>query len=294
MKPNGQMIETLANSQMFQDYERAYNEATGLPVTLRAVETWQLPLHRRRRENSWCAMMAENSRSCAACLQMQERLAGSAMDGPCTLTCAYGLSETLVPVKLGPQTIGFLQTGQVLQHKPTEAKFQRAFAKTAELGVELDQPRARQAYFKTPVLSQRKMESITGLLAIFADHLSMRSNQIAVSAANSEPPSITRAKRFIGEHHMEDLSLSKVAAAVHMGLFTLCKMFRKATGIGFTEYVSRTRVEKAKNLLLNPNLRVSEVAFAVGFQSLTHFNRVFKKIVGESPTEHREKLHVKG
>jgi AraC-like DNA-binding protein len=51
--------------------------------------------------------------------------------------------------------------------------------------------------------------------------------------------------------------------------------------------VSRTRIEKAKNLLLNPNLRVSEIAFEVGFQSLTHFNRVFKRIVGESPTEYR-------
>ena len=64
-------------------------------------------------------------------------------------------------------------------------------------------------------------------------------------------------------------------------------MFRKATGLDFTGYVSRVRIEKAKHMLLNPNLRVSEIAFAVGFQSLTHFNRVFKNIVGESPTEYR-------
>jgi len=52
-------------------------------------------------------------------------------------------------------------------------------------------------------------------------------------------------------------------------------------------------VEKAKNLLLNPNLRVSEIAYEVGFQSLTHFNRVFKKTVGESPTEFRASLPSK-
>lgn len=45
-----------------------------------------------------------------------------------------------------------------------------------------------------------------------------------------------------------------------------------------------------KNLLLNPNLRVSEIACEVGFQSLTHFNRVFKKVAGESPTGYRERL----
>ena len=64
----------------------------------------------------------------------------------------------------------------------------------------------------------------------------------------------------------------------------------KATGINFTDYLSRVRIEKAKNLLLNPNTRVSEVAYAVGFQSLTHFNRVFKKILGQSPTEYRSQL----
>ncbi|MEK7782224.1 MAG: helix-turn-helix transcriptional regulator [Verrucomicrobiota bacterium] len=66
--------------------------------------------------------------------------------------------------------------------------------------------------------------------------------------------------------------------------------FRKATGLSFTEFVSRTRVEQAKKLLLNPNLRISEVAFAVGFQSISNFNRMFKRIVGRSPTYGRDQL----
>ncbi|MGZ5566768.1 MAG: helix-turn-helix domain-containing protein [Limisphaerales bacterium] len=72
--------------------------------------------------------------------------------------------------------------------------------------------------------------------------------------------------------------------------FHFCKMFKKATGLNFTDYVSRVRVEKAKNLLLNPNLRISEIAYEVGFQSLTHFNRVFKKITGQSPSHYRTQL----
>src|SRR5262249_40928632 len=101
---------------------------------------------------------------------------------------------------------------------------------------------------------------------------------------------ITKAKQFIREHHHEDLSLGQVASAVHTSLFYFCKLFRKVTGTAFTEFVSRTRVEKARDLLLNPNLRISEIAYEVGFQSLTHFNRVFKKITGESPTDYRNRL----
>ncbi len=81
-----------------------------------------------------------------------------------------------------------------------------------------------------------------------------------------------------------------MAGAVNTSTFYFCKMFKKATGITFTDYLSRVRIEKAKNLLLNPNMRISEIAYAVGFQSLTHFNRMFHKLAGRSPTEYRETL----
>jgi AraC-like DNA-binding protein len=290
MNANGQLLETLADSEMFKTYERAYSEATNLAISMRPVETWQLPFRGKRKENGWCALMAGQSGTCAACLQTQEKLAQSAADGPATVTCAYGLCETAVPVKLGTQTIGFLQTGQVMRQKPTGASFARAVARAEELGVDIDNAKAKEAYFATPVASQKKLDSVTGLLSIFADHLSMKSNQIAVQTAHAEPPVIAKAKQFIREHHTEDLSLGQVAAAVHTSIFYFCKLFRKVTGTTFTEFVSRTRVEKAKNLLLNPNLRISEIAYEVGFQSLTHFNRVFKNVVGESPTEYRGHL----
>ena len=72
------IINTLAHSQVYQDYERAFNETTGLPVNLRPVESWQLPHHGRRNENPFCALMAERSRTCAACLQTQQQLADAA------------------------------------------------------------------------------------------------------------------------------------------------------------------------------------------------------------------------
>lgn len=290
MNANSHLIEALTQSEFFHDYERAYSEATGLPVALRPVETWQIPLHAKRKENPWCAIMASKSRTCAACLQMQEKLANEAHNAPATICCDYGLCETAVPVKLGAQTIGYLQTGQVMQQKPTEARFRRAVEHAKGLGVDLGTEAAREAFFQTPVVSQKKMDSISKLLSIFADHLSIKSNQIAVQSANSEPPVITKAKQYIEEHHTEDLSLGMVAKAVHTSVFYFCKLFKKATGNSFTEFVSRTRIEKAKNLLLNPNLRVSEIAYEVGFQSLTHFNRTFKNIMGLSPTEYREQL----
>jgi AraC-like DNA-binding protein len=112
-----------------------------------------------------------------------------------------------------------------------------------------------------------------------------------VRQETAESPVITRARNFINTHQNEDLSLAQVAQAVNMSAFYFCKTFKKATGMTFTDYLARVRVEKVKNLLLNPHKRVSEAAYEAGFQSLSQFNRVFRKIAGESPSRYRDKLH---
>ncbi len=290
MQNENTLVDALCDSKIYQDYERAFTEATGLPVALRAVESWQLPHHRQRGENPFCAMMAAKSRACAACLQVQQRLATSARHEAQSETCQVGLCDTAVPVKLGGNLVAFLHTGQVFRRKPTAAQFERVLKLAADWGVDVDLGKLKTAYFKTRVLSTREHEAMVKLLQIFAQHLSMMSNQIVVQQANAEPPVIARAKEFIKQHQTEDISLGEVAKAVNTSTFYFCKMFKKVTGINFTDYVSRSRIESAKNLLLNPNLRVSEIAYEVGFQSLTHFNRVFKKIIGQSPTDYRGQL----
>jgi AraC-like DNA-binding protein len=287
---NRALLEALVSSKLYHDYERAFSEATGLPVSLRPVEAWQLPLHGKRNENPFCQMMAQKSKACAACLQVAEELSQTATNEPQTVTCQVGMCDTAIPVKLGERLIGFLQTGQVFRTKPTQTRFERTAKLAAEWGVEAKPDELKNAYFATRVISQRQHESVTKLLSIFAQHLSMLINQVVVRRENAEPPVISRAKEYIHEHQTEELSLGQVAKAVNTSTCYFCKIFKKITGTNFTNYVSHVRIEKSKNLLLNPNLRVSEIAFEVGFQSLTHFNRVFKKILGQSPTEYRTQL----
>jgi AraC-like DNA-binding protein len=284
------LIEALVNSKVFQDYERAFTEATGLPVALRPVETWQLPHHGKRNEGPFCSLISTRSRACASCLSVQEKLTEIATKEAQSIGCPNGLSDTAVPVRLGDRLIGFLQTGQFFRKGPTQTQFDRVAKQVAQWGVDVERETLREAYFASRVVPARTHEAVVKLLTIFAQHLSMLSNQVVVQHENAEPPVITRAKDYIHEHQTENLRLGHVAKACNTSTFYFCKMFKKVTGINFTDYLSRVRIEKSKNLLLNPNLRVSEIAFEVGFQSLTHFNRVFKKILGQSPTEYRSQL----
>jgi AraC-like DNA-binding protein len=103
----------------------------------------------------------------------------------------------------------------------------------------------------------------------------------------AEPSDIWKARSFIHAHSDEQLSLPQVAKAVNISGNHLSEKFKRVTGVNFVEYIARRRFEKARDLLQDPNLRVSEIAFEVGFQSLSQFNRVFRKFSGKSPTEYR-------
>ena len=98
---------------------------------------------------------------------------------------------------------------------------------------------------------------------------------------------ILKARNFIDAHSAEELSLERVAKAANTSANYFSEKFKEATGTTFVRYVARTRFEKAAALLRETDLRVSEIAFACGFQSLSQFNRVFKKFAAKSPTEYR-------
>ena len=115
-----------------------------------------------------------------------------------------------------------------------------------------------------------------------------RFTQVVLRSRNrAEPVEIWKARKFIREHSDEELSLTKVAKAVHISANYLSEKFKEVTGVNFVDYIARVRTEKARECLENSNLRISEIAFAVGFQSLSQFNRVFKKLTGKSPSAHR-------
>jgi AraC-like DNA-binding protein len=125
------------------------------------------------------------------------------------------------------------------------------------------------------------------LLELFANQLSFFANDILIQQAEREPYRVRMARAYISSRQTEDFSLSDVARAIHVSPFYLCKIFKKATGLTFIEFRNRLRIESAMKSLANPNQSVSEIAYSVGFRSLTQFNRLFRRIVGQSPTTFR-------
>ena len=292
MNTHSALIDTLARSESFRKYAHAFTKATGLPLWLRPAHSWNADPGAQRKGRTFCALVTRTNAGCAARLRTPDRLAEAALNGPAILKCEFGLYEGAVPLKLGQQVIGFLITGEIHLQEPTREQVAKMQHTVERYGLGADRDEIKGAYLSTRVMPRKQFEAMLGLLAIFAEQLAAMSNLITTRAQNSEPTPVVRAKQYIRQNLQEDLRLTEIAKAACTSTFYICKLFKKHTGLNLTEYVSRLRVERTRELLANPQLRVSEIAFEVGFQSLTHFNRVFRKIVGEAPTDHREHLNL--
>ncbi|MEM1222460.1 MAG: helix-turn-helix domain-containing protein [Verrucomicrobiota bacterium] len=281
-------MNRLSQSKLYNDYCEAFHEATGLNLTLRPVKAYEKATDQFRNSNEFCAIIARTNKGCASCLKMQADLEEKAAMAPGSLHCFAGLCDSAVPIRVGNELIAFLQTGQILLHQPNAEEFSRTTKQLLAWGSEVNLKALEEAYFQTKVFSRTEYEAMLRLIATFAEHLATISNSIDLQDVDDEPKVVKNAKRYIQKRFQEGISLDEAAQAVNASTRHFCKVFKQATGITFTDYLARVRVEKAKHLLQNPNLRVSEIAFEVGFESISQFNRSFKRVVGMAPTQFRE------
>jgi AraC-like DNA-binding protein len=272
---NSVISEKLSESQILRDYEAAFSEATGLPLRFAPAGKRRLGMRGSAKANPFCTHMAETEAGCRHCLEMQAKLS------------AAGLTDSVVPVRVGNKLLGFLQTGQIALKKLTPANFRRITEFLKKGGANVDWKTLEKAYFGTRVIERKQYESVLRLLEIFAGHLAIAAEQIAMRQMHAEPPLVSRAREIIEQRSGEELPLTEIARCVHASTFHFCKTFKRATGMTFTQYLSVVRIAKAKRLLSNPQARISEVAFEAGFASITHFNRMFRRVAGQSPTDFR-------
>lgn len=98
---------------------------------------------------------------------------------------------------------------------------------------------------------------------------------------------VKNALQYIEENYARKVSLSEVAEKTYVSQWHLSKLLNKHTGQSFSDILNQTRINKAKELLKEPSLRIGDIAEMVGFLDVAHFSRVFKKQTGVSANEYR-------
>ena len=94
---------------------------------------------------------------------------------------------------------------------------------------------------------------------------------------------------YIDAHYEGDPDVNVIAKKVNLTTAAFCRYFKRQTNMTFTAFLNQYRIERAKNLLMQ-NHNVSETCFAVGLESLSYFNKIFKKLTGENPSDFRARM----
>lgn len=145
-------------------------------------------------------------------------------------------------------------------------------------------------YLKVP-FQIMSSDQINRFEAVPAEVQRMRqasTTQVYEHHASGSDRSIDVALQYIRTHYHDDLSLEKVAAIVYLNPVYFSQLFKQKIGQGFKEYVTHLRLEQAKQLLMNPKLKLADVADRIGYQDMRHFSQVFRKKYGVTPSEYRQ------
>ena len=94
--------------------------------------------------------------------------------------------------------------------------------------------------------------------------------------------------KYIHANYNQAPDVNKVAASVHLSTAAFCRYFKKQANMTFTDFVNQYRITQAKTLLLK-DVSISEACYEVGFESVSYFNKVFKKITGQNPSAFKKK-----
>ena len=148
---------------------------------------------------------------------------------------------------------------------------------------------ARLSSIEEGFIAVQEFFSILYELSKFDDARELASSSFAKVEVVSESKRILKVKNYIDEHYKDDLSLEQLADIVGMTPTAFSRYFKQRTAKNISEYIVDIRLGHSARLLVDTSDSVSEICWATGFNTLSNFNRLFRKRKGCSPTEFREK-----
>ncbi len=280
--------QQLRQVKTVQRFQAAFTVATGLPVTILPAGLGGGPGGAEPR-GAFCidgCMGRESGRWCLRTLVSAEQRATKAFR-PVQFRCPAGLIKILVPVRVGGRHAGNFLVGPFSLETLQAGNLRRLVRGLKEFGLETQAGRLQVSWRYSPVISAEKVEAVVTLVNLFAQYLSETGHRLVLEDATQQSPLLQKIEAYLAEGENDEITLTRVAERVCLSPCHFCRLFKKQTGLTFTEYRVRRRVEIAKELLLNRQLRISEAAFAAGFGSLPHFNLAFRRYAGCSPSEYR-------
>lgn len=122
-------------------------------------------------------------------------------------------------------------------------------------------------------------------------YMKLENESINSSESTSYNFNVNKAIKYIEENYKKQFTLDQVCESININKSYFCTIFKEHTGKTFSHYLSHYRIDKAKKLLKDTELSITEVAFTVGFNSVNYFNNNFKRLNNITPLQYRNKIN---
>ena len=247
---------------------------------------------RAERDGAFCVEGCLGDPSGAVCRRKLLRAEKRAVTqlGPIQYCCPSGLVKILVPVFINGRHVGSLLAGPFTLHSLDENRLAQLVARLDQCGLGDRVDQLQTTWQFSPRLSSEKCRAAGTLLRMFGCYLEECGKQKLQARESKRSALLQKIEAFLAESRPDQVSLKEVATRVNLSPCHFCAVFKKQTGVTFSQYRLRLRMEKARELLNDPERRVSDVAFESGFESIPYFNRAFRRWFGCSPSEFRTRL----
>jgi len=199
------------------------------------------------------------------------------------IRCPFGFLLASVPVRVNEDWLGQIEVGPLSVEWADRGRFEGALCR---LGLSPG-GRLRSLLDEVRVVRDAEVQGMVELVTQVAAVIAAEIISGKAGAVAQEPAAVTAGRRFAERQLGRRITLVDVARSVALSPDHFSRLFRCTTGMAFGEYMNRCRVMRAQQLLAGTSRRVAEIAFECGFESVPHFNRVFSRLTGATPTDYR-------
>jgi len=284
----------LSESQEFLEFVKIIRDLTGIAVGLcyPTDVSKGKPFYQESELNPIRQLIRSNADGRAACNKTDSINCQQAylLKHAVRYYCHAGLVDFAIPIYLKGNHVATISCGQVLAEAPSQKGFAQLLRHLKKImtGTEIDTKALRKAYLNSTYMSPEKLDSTFKLLTLISEYFCEMGYQLNLASHNHSCPEIHAARQYIQKNSDKPIKLREVADYVGFSQGYFSRLFSKVTGDSFTSYVQKTRMERAKKLLTETNLSVTEIAFQAGFSSIQCFYQTFHKAENCSPSQYRK------
>jgi len=318
---NNAVITSLEKLGFLDELREVFYQNTGLTISFLNPNGREYDFYPGFERNLYCSLLQSTPSGLKKCIQSDSNALEKAKAEKtfCIYKCHAGLTNAAIHLEYKGLEVGSIFTGQVLTESPDELQFEEIFK-----GLEqLDIPYAslKDAFLRTKVIPEFKLTTGVHLLNFMSnyiisvedefnlqnekmelenelqklkisileyDHKQKQSRVGSPVVQDKNSHSILNAQIFIENNFHKRIKLNDVAASVYLSPNYFSTLFKEISGESFSLFLQKTRLNAAKVMLIETNLSIKEIVFAVGYDDYNYFNRIFRKSEGLPPAKFRD------